>query len=91
LEHRLLLLPRKEAGGPRGFDAFKRVMGRKRHIVVDTLGLLLVVVVHAASIRDPAGAKLVLDKMTGRFPRLGLIWADGIYAAVVEWALERGG
>jgi len=80
-----------EAGGPRGFDAFKRVMGRKRHIVVDTLGLLLVVVVHAASIQDPAGAKLVLGKITGRFPRLALIWADGIYASVVGWVREQCG
>lgn len=80
-----------EAGGPRGFDAFKRVMGRKRHIVVDTLGLLLVVVVHAASLQDPAGAKLVLDRITGRFPRLRLIWADGIYASAVGWVQEQCG
>jgi putative transposase len=78
-----------EAGGPRGFDAFKRVLGRKRHIVVDTLGLLLVVVVHAASIQDPAGAKLVLSRIKGRFPRLALIWADGIYASVIDWVQEQ--
>ena len=77
------------AGGPRGFDAFKRVLGRKRHIVVDTLGLLLVVVIHAASIQDPAGAKLVLSKVQGRFPRLALIWADGIYASVTDWVQEQ--
>jgi putative transposase len=80
-----------EAGGPRGFDAFKRVMGRKRHIAVDTLGLLLVVVVHVASLQDPAGAKLVLPKITGRFPRLAVVWADGIYASVVGWVLEQCG
>ena len=74
-----------EAGGPRGFDAFKRVMGRKRHIMVDTLGLLLVVVVHVASLQDPAGAKLVFTAIKGRFPRLALIWADGIYTSVVGW------
>ena len=48
--------------------------GRKRHIVVDTIGLLLAVVVHAADIQDRDGAKLVLRKLQGRFPRLRLIW-----------------
>ena len=64
--------PRK--GGPRGYDAGKKVKGRKRHIVVDTIGLLLAVVVHAADIQDRDGAKLVLRKLQGRFPRLRLIW-----------------
>ena len=53
--------------------------GRKRHIVVDTLGLLLAVVVHPADIQDRDGAKLVLSKLLGRFPRLKLVWADGAY------------
>ena len=66
--------------------------GRKRHIVVDTLGLLLAVVVHAASIQDRDGAKLVLGKLLGRFPRLELIWADAAYAGqLVEWARIFGG
>ena len=61
--------------------------GRKRHIVVDTMGLLLAVVVHAADIQDRDGAKLVLRKLLGRFPRLRLIWADGAYAGqLVDWA-----
>ena len=51
--------------------------GRKRHLVVDTLGLVLAVVVHAANVQDRDGAKLVLQKLVGRFPRLTLIWADG--------------
>jgi putative transposase len=68
------------------------VNGRKRHIVVDTLGLLLAVVVHAANIQDRDGAKLVLGKLAGRFPRLKLIWADGGYAGqLVEWARIFGG
>jgi putative transposase len=68
------------------------VTGRKRHIVVDTLGLLLAVVVHAANIQDRDGAKLVLAKLVGRFPRLKLIWADGGYAGqLVEWARTFGG
>ncbi len=70
--------------------------GRKRHILVDTLGLLLVVVVHAANIQESDGAKLVLAKALGRFPRLRLIWADQGYKGhfvawahgVREWAVE---
>lgn len=66
--------------------------GRKRHIVVDTMGLLLAVVVHAADIQDRDGAKLVLRKLLGRFPRLRLIWADGAYAGqLVDWASALGG
>jgi putative transposase len=68
------------------------VSGRKRHIVVDTLGLLLAVVVHAANVQDRDGAKLVLSKLVGRFPRLWLLWADGGYAgALLTWALVAGG
>ena len=53
-----------EVGGERGYDAGKKVKGRKRHIVVDTLGHLLEVVVHAASIQDRDGAKLVFSKLS---------------------------
>ena len=78
--------------GPRGYDAGKRVAGRKRHIVVDTMGLLLAVVVHAANIQDRDGAKLVLAKLLGRFPRLQVIWADAGYAGrLVSWAWATGG
>jgi putative transposase len=64
------------------------VTGRKRHLVVDTLGLLLAVVVHAASVQDRDGAKLVLAQLGGRFPRLWLVWADGSYAGkLLVWAL----
>ena len=69
-----------EMGGPRGFDAGKLTKGRKRHVLVDTLGLLLLVVVHAADIQDRDGARLVLAKIKGRFPRLKRIWADAGYA-----------
>jgi putative transposase len=59
--------------------------GRKRHILVDTLGLLLTVVVHSAAIQDRDGAKL--EAIRGRFHRLKKIWADGGYAgALIEWA-----
>ena len=66
--------------------------GRKRHIVVDTLGLLLAVAVHPANIQDRDGAKLVLERMLGQYPRLKLIWADGAYGGkLVQWAKEVGG
>jgi putative transposase len=68
------------------------VTGRKRHVVVDTLGLLLAVAVHAANAQDRDGAKLVLGKLVGRFPRLWLLWADGGYAGkLLVWALVVGG
>jgi putative transposase len=56
------------------------------------MGLLLVVVVHAANVQDLHGAKLVLEKLIGRFPRLRLIWADAAYSGrPVEWAKQLGG
>jgi len=59
---------------------------------VDTLGLLLVVVVHAANIQDRDGAKLAIRKLRGVYPRLKLIWADGGYAGkLVEWTKSLGG
>jgi len=79
-----------EAGGERGFDAFKRINGRKRHIVVDTVGNLLDVVVHAANIQDYHGAKLMLLKLTETVSSLQKIWADGIYknGGLVDWVRE---
>lgn len=66
--------------------------GRKRHIVVDTLGLLVAVVVHPADIQDRDGAKLVLAKLRGRLPRLRLIWADAGYAGrLVTWVQVQTG
>ena len=66
-----------ESGGPKGYDAGKKVNGRKRHILVDTLGLLLVLVVHTADIQDRDGLALVCRRLRRRFPRLRLIFADG--------------
>jgi len=69
-----------------GFDAGKRIKGRKRHILVDTLGLLIVVVVHAASVSETAGARLVLAELSQAWWRLGLIWLDGGYKeSLFEW------
>lgn len=67
-----------EVGGPRGYDAGKKVNGRKRHIVVDTLGLILAVVVHPANVQDYDGAVLVLGILGGlkeRFGRLKVVFA----------------
>jgi putative transposase len=64
-----------------GYDAGKRVKGRKVHALVDSEGLPTRVVVHTAEIQDRDGAGLVLDKIRRRFPRLELIWADGGYNA----------
>lgn len=64
----------------RGYDAGKKVNGRKRHIVVDTLGLLLVVLVTAASVQDRDGGARVLDRLRFRMPSVAVIWADGGYA-----------
>ena len=58
-------------------DAGKKVNGRKRHILVDTMGLLLIAIVHIASIQDRDGARIVLEKAKACFTRLRLIWADG--------------
>ncbi len=69
-----------ELGGERGYDAGKKVTGRKRHIVVDTLGLILAVVVHSAGIQDQEGARLVLGQLAGRFRRLKVVFADSAYA-----------
>ncbi|MEO0841839.1 MAG: IS5 family transposase [Cyanobacteria bacterium J06643_5] len=75
-----------EKGGVRGYDAGKKTNGRKRHILVDTMGLILIVVVHAASIQDRDGAKLVFEKIYNLFPKLHLIWADAGYAGLlVDW------
>ena len=66
--------------------------GRKRHIIVDSQGLLLDVVVHPANIQDRDGAKLVISKIIGRFSKLRLIWADGGYAGkLTVWVGEKAG
>src|SRR5215472_3995156 len=64
-----------------GYDAAKKLKGRKNHALVDTEGLPLRVVVHSAAIQDRDGAALVFDKIRRRFPWLGLIWADSAYDA----------
>ncbi|AKB70785.1 MULTISPECIES: IS5 family transposase [Methanosarcina] len=75
-----------ETPGVRGYDAGKKTKGRKRHILVDTIGLLLMVVVHTADIQDRDGAKLVLEQVKGTFSRLQLVWADAGYSGkLIDW------
>ncbi|HEU0086248.1 MAG TPA: IS5 family transposase [Pseudonocardiaceae bacterium] len=71
----------------RGYDTGKKINGRKRHIAVDTLGLLWCVLVTTASVQDRDGARPLLAQLTRSFRRIRLIWADGGYAGkLVDWA-----
>lgn len=72
-----------ESGGPRGYDAGKKINGRKRHVLVDTLGFLLRGIVHAANVQDRDGLALLLTCIRRRFPFLGLLFADGGYQGEV--------
>jgi putative transposase len=75
-----------EVGGIKGFDKGKLVKGRKRHILVDTLGLLIAVVVTSAGVQDYHGAKPVFERVKGRCPRMKVVWADGIYQK--QWLID---
>lgn len=83
-------------GGERGFDGGKMVKGRKRHVITDTLGCLLAVVVHAANLHETKTAEWVLSKLSEGFPRLQKIFADqGYQGALADrvkalwgWVLE---
>jgi putative transposase len=74
-----------EMGGEKGFNPHKQVKGRKRNILVDTLGLLLFVVVCSASIQDSDAAEYTLNETEGRFPRMRTILVDQGYA---DWLVE---
>jgi putative transposase len=81
-------------GGPeRGYDGAKRLSGRKRHLLVDTGGLVLGAHVHAASVHDRDGAQgLLTDELKGELPRIKLLWADGAYTrSFREWAEQERG
>ena len=82
-----------EVGGERGYDGGKTIRGVKRHIVVDTLGLLLVVLVSAASADDGTAAPAVLERLTAEHrSRLELLWADRKYHnhRLERWLVESG-
>jgi transposase len=86
-----------EAGGPRGFDAGKKIKGRKRHILTDTTGLMVAAMVHEASIQDRDGAVPLLASIRNCLPWLRHVFADGAYAgtkledalaALGRWTIE---
>ena len=86
-----------EAGGPRGYDAGKKIKGRKRHVLTDTNGLLVAAAVHPADIQDRDGAAPLLASIRHAFPWLRHVFADGGYAgaklatalaALGRWTLE---
>ena len=79
-------------GGVRGFDGGKKVNGRKRHILVDTLGLVLTATVHSAYIQDRAGLPLLLEGADRRLPRLAHVWVDqGYTGSGKRWIEEQLG
>jgi transposase len=85
-----------EGGEARGFDMGKKTTGRKRHVVVDTLGLLLVVMVTSATVQDRPGGRAILERLAARFPSVALVWADGGYAnkidsSILAWAKDKLG
>ena len=81
-----------EAGGPRGYDAGKKIKGRKRHLLTDTLGLPVAAVVHPADIQDRDGAPLVLPAARFLYPWLRHVFADGGYSgAKLATALDKIG
>lgn len=86
-----------ESGGIRGFDAGKKIKGRKRHIIVDTLGLMVGLMVHGADVQDRDGAPDLLKSIRHRWPWLLHVFADGGYAGeklksrlkkIGKWTLE---
>lgn len=75
-----------DRGGEHGYDAGKKINGRKRHVLVDTMGLVWLVVVTAAATQDRDGAQLLLAVLATQIRRLRVIWADGGYAGrLVDW------
>jgi putative transposase len=81
-----------ESGGPRGYDAGKKVKGRKRHIVTDTDGHLVGLAVHGAELQDRDGAPVVLTSLRTLYPWLRHLFADGAYSGTkLEAALARIG
>ncbi len=83
----------EEGAGSNGYDAHKNVKGRKRHLLVDTLGLPLSVHVTPADVQDRAGARLLLAGLKPLVPNLKKIWADGAYGGekLARWCKEQGG
>jgi putative transposase len=92
-DHRQPIGENEPKRGRRGYDGGKKVKGRKRHLLVDTTGLLMQVLVHEANVQDYDGGKWLLAPLKGLFPRLKLIWADSAYekGGFVEWVKAQLG
>jgi putative transposase len=82
----------EESAHPSGYDAHKNLKGRKRHLLVDTLGLPLSVYVSSADVQDRVGARCLLAGLKPFVPRLKKIWADGAYTGekLARWCKEQG-
>jgi putative transposase len=82
-----------EGGEERGYDAGKKVTGRKRHIAVDTLGLVLAVVIHSADWQDQDGAVWVINKLNEKYRRLKVLFGDSAYGRnkLPKWVNETFG
>ena len=75
-----------DQAGERGYDAGKKIKGRKRHLAVDCLGLILGLVITSAAVQDRDAAKELIETLVSWFRRLQVIWADGGYlGALVQW------
>jgi putative transposase len=83
----------EESAHPSGYDAHKNVKGRKRHLLVDTLGLPLSMYVTSADVQDRVGARCLLAGLKSLMPRLKKIWADGAYGgeSLAGWCRKEGG
>jgi putative transposase len=78
-----------DQAGDRGYDAGKKISGRKRHVAVDCLGLLLAVMITPAATQDRDAARPLIQTLVGMFGRLQIIWADGGYlGALVSWVKQ---
>jgi putative transposase len=82
-----------EGGEERGYDAGKKITGRKRHLAVDTLGLMLAVVIHSAAVQDQDGAKRVMEKLGEQFRRIKVVFGDSAYgrSGLPGWIKETFG
>jgi putative transposase len=78
-----------EQAGERGYDAGKKVLGRKRHVAVDCLGLILAILITPAAVQDRDAAKGLIQLLVSLYGRLQIIWADGGYlGALVQWVKQ---
>jgi putative transposase len=92
-DHRASVREHQSQRGARGSDGGKNVTGRTRHLLVDTTGMILHVLVHTADIQDHAGGQLLLETLGGCFPRLRLIWVESASKKgdFMEWVKETLG